>query len=339
MVHEYGGGAYAVHRGTVFFSNFDGPAAVPAGRPARATGRRSRRRRAAPIGSPTGGSRPTAAGGSACASATRRARSPRPNELVVIPTDGSAEPGRSRRGRDFYSVPAHLARRPTLCLLAWDLPWMPWDGTELFVATSPPTGRSARPGWWPARRRGVDLPAGVEPRRRPVFVARPDGLVEPRPRARRRTATVQPDAEAEFGCPQWVFGCSSYAFLADGRIACQYAAAGSSTRRCSTPRRASCRPRPAVHRAIAAPSLVAEGADRVHRRGAATAPTRWCCSTSPRARSRSCARATSVDGRRAYLSMPEPIEFPTDGRADRVRALLPADEPRSPRPRRASGRR
>jgi len=46
----------------------------------------------------------------------------------------SAEPRTIIGGRDFYATPAISPDGSTLSFLAWDLPWMPWDGCELFVA-------------------------------------------------------------------------------------------------------------------------------------------------------------------------------------------------------------
>ena len=62
------------------------------------------------------------------------------NELVAIPTDGSGEPTPIAGGRDFYSNPRISPDGARLCFLAWNLPWMPWDGCELFVAELAPDG-------------------------------------------------------------------------------------------------------------------------------------------------------------------------------------------------------
>ena len=56
------------------------------------------------------------------------------NELVVLPTDGSGEPRVIVGGRDFYAAPRVSPDGARLCFLAWNLPWMPWDGCELHVA-------------------------------------------------------------------------------------------------------------------------------------------------------------------------------------------------------------
>ena len=132
--HEYGGGAYAVHGGTVFFSNFvdqrlhrqDGGAApwaitpepsVPAGI------------RYADVC--------VSADGRWLICVRERHVSDGPdaeNELVVLPTDEAAEARIIASGRDFYSSPRISPDGRRLAWLSWDHPNMPWDGTELWVA-------------------------------------------------------------------------------------------------------------------------------------------------------------------------------------------------------------
>ena len=219
-VHEYGGGSYLVHGGTVFFSHF-------------ADQRLYRQEVGAdpvPI-TPESGGRDRYADGRLTPDGRWlicvRERHPDPddpsgvtNELVAIPPDGSAEPTTIRSGRDFCSTPRISPDGSTLCWLEWDLPWMPWDGCEvsvgelgedailrnvrqvagrageesIFQPAWGPTGElhfvSDRTGWWNLYRER-------------------DGVVEP----------LHP-AEAEFGWPQWLFGMATYGFFEDGRIAC-----------------------------------------------------------------------------------------------------------------------
>ena len=97
---------------------------------------------------------------------------------------------------------------------------MPWDGTELWVADLDADGTLGEPRLVAGGAGRVDLPARVGARTARCTSSRTapaggtstaggDGEVEP----------LAP-MEAEFGVPQWVFGMSTYAFLADGRIAC-----------------------------------------------------------------------------------------------------------------------
>ena len=56
------------------------------------------------------------------------------NELVSLPTDGSAEPRVIASGHDFYAAPRLSPDGRRLAWLSWDHPRMPWDGTELWTA-------------------------------------------------------------------------------------------------------------------------------------------------------------------------------------------------------------
>ena len=219
-VHEYGGGAYLLHDGAVYFSNF--------------ADQRLYRQDAGgdpvPITPDTGGrdryadGRITPDGRSlVCV----RERHPEPddpsgvvNELVMIPPDGSSEPRTIPSGRDFYSTPRIVPDGSRLSWLEWNLPWMPWDGCELVV------GELAGDGSLSGARRVAGL-MGEESIFQPTWS--PDGDLH---FASDRTGwwnlyrerdgdvhTLYP-AEAEFGWPQWVFGMTAYGFLSDGRIPC-----------------------------------------------------------------------------------------------------------------------
>ena len=57
------------------------------------------------------------------------------NELVRLAADGSDEPTVIASGHDFYAAPRLSPDGDRLAWLTWDHPRMPWDGTELHVAT------------------------------------------------------------------------------------------------------------------------------------------------------------------------------------------------------------
>jgi hypothetical protein len=128
-VHEYGGGAYWVHRGTVFFANWDD--------------QRLYRQDldAAPVAltPDTGGryryadGRVTADGSIVICVRERHEDEGVINELTAIPAMGGE--GRTiAGGHDFYSNPRISPDGSELAWLTWDFPNMPWDGTELWVA-------------------------------------------------------------------------------------------------------------------------------------------------------------------------------------------------------------
>ena len=227
-VHEYGGGAYCVHDGIAFVSRLRRPAPVP---------RRLRPRAGADH----------ARGAGATSSLRRRSRDPRRrpldrrsraargerhsqdvvNELVAVPTDGSAEPRVVAERPRLLLEPTHLAGRLRDSASSPGIS-RGCRGTAASC-TSPISRRDGEVTNVRARRRrrrrGVDLAAGVEPERRPRVRERSLRLVESRAHPRRR-ARAAPSADAEFGYPAWVFGARSFAFLDDGRIVCGYENAG-----------------------------------------------------------------------------------------------------------------
>jgi dipeptidyl aminopeptidase/acylaminoacyl peptidase len=98
---------------------------------------------------------------------------------------------------------------------------MPWDGTELRLAVLDGDGLAGDPVTVAGGPEGIGVPARMEPRRGAAPDHRPDRLVEPPlPGGRRRALEALAPAEEEFGHPQWVFGLATYAFLPGGRIAC-----------------------------------------------------------------------------------------------------------------------
>jgi len=147
------------------------------------------------------------------------------NELAILRADGSGEPRTLAGGADFYAAPRFSPDGSRLCWLQWDHPRMPWDGTELRVATfDSETGDIAdeqlvaggleesvlqpewspdgvlhfisdRSGWWN------------------LYALREDGA------GGGRAEAIAP-IEAELGGPMWALGGSRYAFLPGGAISC-----------------------------------------------------------------------------------------------------------------------
>lgn len=224
LVHEYGGGAFAVRGGVAFCSRFDDQRLYrldPGGEPRPIT----------PVPPSPRSLRYAEADVSpderwiACVRERHGGGGLPANELVVLPADGSAEPAVLASSSDFFAAPRFSPDGAHLAWLRWDMPRMPWDGTELVVAAFAegrvatatavaggadesvfcpvwsPDGTlhfvSDRTGWWNLYRLGP----GGEP------------------------TNLTPMA-AEFGVPMWRFGYRSFAFLADGRIVCAYRRAG-----------------------------------------------------------------------------------------------------------------
>ncbi len=313
-VHEYGGGAYLLHDGTVYFSHFADQRLYrqePDGDPV-------------PITADSGG-RDRYADGRITPDGRWlicvRERHPEPedpsgvvNELVALPPDGSAEPVVIRSGRDFYSTPRIAPDGAKLCWLEWDLPWMPWDGSELFVADL--AGDASLGGV-----RAVAGRAGEESIFQPAWSPAGDlHLVSDRTgwwnlyRERDGDVEALHPVEAEFGWPQWVFGMSAYGFLDDGRIACLWERDGVQHLAILDPRSGELIDLDIPHSAMA-PRLDVEG-DRVAFIGGGPSIADEVVLLDVTARSMDVLRSSSsADVDEANFSVPRQIEFPTaDGK-------------------------
>jgi dipeptidyl aminopeptidase/acylaminoacyl peptidase len=313
-VHEYGGGAYCIHRGVAYCSNFADQRLyrIEAGStPVPITPDVPERRHRYADG------RITSDGSLWIGVRERHAESDRSvdvvNELVAVPTDGSPEPRVIVDGRDFYSSPRISPDGRRLCFLAWNLPWMPWDGCELHVADVAPDGAVTNVAhvagsdgsesiWQPEWSPGGEL----------VFASDRSGwwnLERIRDGERR---TLYP-VEAEFGYPAWVFGLQSFAFVDDGRLVCGYEAGGFTRFGLVDPESGTLDRLDVGLDSWRSSYLVAEGGDAVVVAGSPTEPTQV-------------ARIEIATGRREtlrtsleallpveYVSVPQAIEFPTEG--------------------------
>jgi dipeptidyl aminopeptidase/acylaminoacyl peptidase len=133
-VHEYGGGAYAVHNGTIYFTNWDDQRlyrVAPGGTPEPITtapiierGDRYSDLDISPDGKFI-----------VCVREHHHKSREADNEIVVIPTDGKSRPHVIARDHDFYSSPRISPDGEAIAWTAWNHPNMPWDGTELWSAT------------------------------------------------------------------------------------------------------------------------------------------------------------------------------------------------------------
>jgi len=323
-VHEYGGGAFVVRGDTVFFSNFADQRLYRhtpgAGEPV-------------PITPETGGAHRYADGrltadGRWWIGVRERHEGPNVpadvhNELVALPTDGAAEPRILAGGRDFYADPRISPDGRRVSFLAWDLPWMPWDGTELFVADlgeGPTLGEprlvAGRDGeesiWQPSWGPDGDL----------YWASDRSGWWNLERDHGGERQILHP-AEGEFGAPLWNLGSSTFAFLGDGRIVCLRTAGGVDHLGILDPETGELTDMDLPQTAIPRPTVAAEGtAVAFIGASAATAPQVVLLDLTTRA-VEVLRESSRLDVDASVLSTPEPIAFPTEGDRDAYAYFYP----------------
>jgi dipeptidyl aminopeptidase/acylaminoacyl peptidase len=225
-VHEYGGAAYLVRQGTVWFANFKDqrlyrqdpgrpPVAITPAKDIRHADMvlDERRNRLIAV-------REDHTTGSTWAVNSIVALDP--SSPTPSPLAGEGRGGGSAlvEGNDFYSSPRVSPTGSHLAWLTWNHPNMPWDGTELWVAELTDDGglRAAR------KVAGGDQESIFQP------TWSPDGVlyfVSDRTNwwnlYRWRGDNIEPVVQvpAELGTTSWLFRMNTYAFESERRIVCQ----------------------------------------------------------------------------------------------------------------------
>ncbi len=223
-VHEYGGGAYAVADGSVFFVNFRDQRVYRVGgdgiaEPMTREGEcfyadfsvdRARQQLVCVREDHSGGGEPV-------------------NTLVRIPLIGEPSAGEViASGHDFYSTPRLSPDGSRLAWLAWRHPQMPWDGTELWVADVAADGSLERARHVAGSAAESIYQPGWSPDGTLYFVSDGDGWWKIyRLRGDSIDPVVRnPPADAEFGRPQWVFGSATWVFADPDRLVTAYTRGG-----------------------------------------------------------------------------------------------------------------
>jgi dipeptidyl aminopeptidase/acylaminoacyl peptidase len=230
------------------------------------------------------------------------------NDLVAVPMAGG-EPHVLAEGHDFFAAPRLSFDGASLCWLAWDHPNMPWDGTILSVAPFGADGRITGPT---AVIAGGPSESVSQPR------WSPDGELH---YASDRTGwwnlydvggRALCRREAEFSGPDWAFGQSTYGFLADGRIITAFGERNVGVLGVLPP--GGGEPTIVAQPFTSLASLSVGGGTDVVAIGASPTASPAVVRLdvdSGRVDVLKTSREDGVDP--AYLSVPEPIEFPTEG--------------------------
>lgn len=306
-VHEYGGGDYTVHDGTIYFSNFADQrlyrqAVNSAPQPltpavemryADATFDRQRGRVIAVREDHTESGQEAT------------------NTIVSLNPEMESSGQVLASGYDFYSSPRVSPDGARISWLSWNHPNMPWDGTELWV------GEFNADGLLENTRRVAGGPEEsiFQPEWSPdgqlYFISDRSGWWNLYRSEDDASATHLCELEAEFGQPQWVFGMSTYAFESAERIICAYVERGHS-------RLASLNTTTGTLEKIETPytdiTYVRSRAGHVFFRGGSpTEPAAIVHLDMATGGHEILQRSNDLQIDKGYLSVPEAIEFPTAG--------------------------
>ena len=305
-VHEYGGGAYWVSEGVVYFCNFAD----------------QRLYRLLPGSDPQPLTEPGPyryADGVVDRAFRRilcvredhsRQREPE-NTLVAIDLESGSQQVLAR-GHDFYASPRLSPDGRTLVWLSWDHPQMPWDGTELWRSEVNPDGSLGEP----QKLAGGPAESIFQPQWSPqgdlYFVSDRSGwwnLYRWDPQGPLPLCPM----EAEFAEPQWVFGLSTYGFCGDRQILAIYRQEGLCHLALLDPRSGRRQELPLPYTELH--SLQVSGEKAAFLAASPSEAMALVCLDLPSGQVQVVARSSSVAVEPEYLSIPEPIAFPTSGGA------------------------
>lgn len=225
LVNAYGGGAFTVAAGSVYFVNYRGGSANTDQRLYRLSGEGA----ASPLtpdteGQVCFGDLVVDTGRNLLLAVQQNSRHPNPSgyptqSLIAVDAQAGGVPQILHQGSDFYASPCLSPDGTQLAWVAWNYPHMPWDASELWLAEIAADGTLTHP----RRIAGEGEEAIFQPQWSPAstlyFCSDRDNWWN----LYRWTGTAVEQVtteKAEIGRPQWVFGMSTYAFLSEQEIVC-----------------------------------------------------------------------------------------------------------------------
>lgn len=303
-VHEYGGGSFTVSDGTIYFSNFSDQQLyrlAPNSLPQPITFTEQMRYSDYVIDHPRNRV--------LCIREDHTVSDLEPtNTLVSILLDGSGNSQVLVSGNNFYSSPRLSPDGSYLAWLTWVHPNMPWDSTELWIGKFGEDGSIVQ---------SRCIAGGND---ESIFQPEwsPDGIlhfVSDRTgwwnlyRWQDENTTALYELEAEFGVPQWVFGCSTYAFISSHEILCSFIKQGTAYLGY-------------LNTAVGKLDQIGFSYSRIERLQASPENAVFVCSSPSRPLavvkldlhtfSTAVLRQSSEAIRDDYISIAQPIEFPTE---------------------------
>lgn len=212
-------------------------------------------------------------------------------------------------GSDFYSSPRLSPDGTQLAWLDWQHPQMPWDGTQLWVASVQADGRLGE----------SHCVAGSDSESVCAPLWSPDGrlyFVSDRSnwwnlyRVQGEETVAVYEMAAEFGFPHWVFGIQPYRFLDEQHLLCVYSQHGTEQLARLDLQAKTLETIPLPFTSLGALSL--QGHHAYFIGGSPTAPTQLVQLDLKTQQTVTLKSASSLTIDPSYLSVPEVIAFPTE---------------------------
>ncbi len=319
-VHEYGGNAYCIDQGTLYFSNFTDQ---------RIYQQKTQDGTPQPL-TPEGAFRyadfiiDSHRQRLICVREDHSGDGEAVNTLVSINLADGNDIQVLASGDDFYASPNLSQDGSQLCWLSWNHPNMPWDGTQLWVATLKSDGSVDGK----QRIAGSQTESIFQPQWSPDDVLY---FVSDRSNwwnlYRYQTGEIEPICQmpAEFGLPQWVFGMSTYGFTSANQIVCTYTEGGNwylaaleldseELKRIKTP-----------YTSIS--GIKVSGKQVLFIGGSPTEPTAVVQLNLETRETQVLKRSSNLDLDSGYFSVPKAIEFPTENNTTAYGFYYPPTNP------------
>jgi dipeptidyl aminopeptidase/acylaminoacyl peptidase len=303
-VHEYGGGSFAIADRTIYFTNFADRRIyqqLDSQQPQPLTAESTRRFADFEI---------DARRDRLFAICENHEGDGEPENSLVAISFKTGEVQTLVSGSDFYSSPRLSPDKEHLAWISWDHPNMPWDSTQLWIASINPDGSlgemqciaggneesiceprwspdgklyfsSDRAGWWNLYRYALD-----------------------------GTQECLWEMEAEFAYPHWVFGLSNYGFASASRLICSYTQNGSWYLASLDVDRKQLQPIDAPYTNIS--SLQVQGDRIVFIGSSPTQATAAVLMNLKTGKTEILKKSSNLDIDPSYISLPEAIAFPTE---------------------------
>ena len=217
-VHEYGGGAWLLHDGAVYFSNFADQQIyvqrLDEATPSQLTNTEGLRF--------ANGCIDVQRNRMVCVVEDHQAEGEAVNYLGAVDLQSGAVTVLTR-GHDFYSSPVISPAGDKLAFMSWNHPDMPWDETVIWISALDQNGNLSDTRQVAGGKKGEQKISTQQPAFSPAgelyFISDETGWWNIyRQGAEKSVCPV----DAEFGGPHWMFGMHSYDFLSDTKIVCTY---------------------------------------------------------------------------------------------------------------------